>query len=143
MLHLLRKGPDPWQRITHCLKKNIVHMTYNPPKEGAGAAAMSGVQKGKGRQVDNLENIDFYIDFWLAFQTQQENQYRKITPKSLKSILYLYILKKPWNQKCLPHIDCNQYRMLRETVHLQDSPFDPSRGPLRLFMSNCVSRPCV
>ena len=67
MLHLLRKGPDPWQRITHCLEKNIVHMTYNPPKEGAGAAAMSGVQKGKGRQVDNLENIDFYIDFLACF----------------------------------------------------------------------------
>jgi hypothetical protein len=84
----LRKGPDPWQRITLCLEI----CTYNPPKEGAGAA-MSGVQKGKGRQVETLENIDFYIDFyidfWLAFQTQQTNQYRKITPRALKSIFYI------------------------------------------------------
>ena len=50
---------------------------------------MSGVQKGKGRQVETLENIDFYIDFWLAFQTQQTNQYRKITPRALKSIFYI------------------------------------------------------
>ena len=33
--------------------------------------------------------IDFYIDFWLAFQTQQTNQYRKITPRALKSIFYI------------------------------------------------------
>ena len=80
----MRKGLDPWQRITLCHEI----CAYNPPKEGAGAA-MSGVQKGRGDKWKHWKNIDFYIDFWLAFQIQQTNQYRKITPRALKSIFYI------------------------------------------------------
>ena len=44
----------------------------------------------KGKHWKNIDfYIDFYIDFWLAFQTQQTNQYRKITPRALKSIFYI------------------------------------------------------
>jgi hypothetical protein len=48
-----------------------------------------GSKRERGDKWKHWKNINFYIDFWLAFQTQQTNQYRKITPRALKSIFYI------------------------------------------------------